>query len=110
MLVWSLPLSPTLCRSQDRSECWGALLEELRSHVNDNPDADAAIRVLPRWAEITRALLYGAPPAAVVSTAVAQLGGGTLAGTAAVAAALHSGGSWLGEDEASQMQVWILGM
>ncbi|GIL67928.1 hypothetical protein Vafri_21195, partial [Volvox africanus] len=106
---------------QCRSECWGALLEELRIHVAENPDPDAAVRVLPRWAGITKALMYGAAPATIAAALSREAGGygggggggdnggfgspwegGPLA--AAMAAAVAPGSSWLGRDEASQMQ------
>ncbi len=143
LLSWlSLPSKlsqqpPTHARSQDRSECWGALLEELRNHVADSPDPNAAVRVLPHWAEITRALLYGAPMATAPAANRRGSGGGAGAGVhhpqylhhqhqhrgngggAAAAAPPPSqaalalvaattgadGASWLGDDEASQMQV-----
>ncbi|GLI71743.1 hypothetical protein VaNZ11_017057, partial [Volvox africanus] len=97
-----------------RSECWGALLEELRIHVAENPDPDAAVRVLPRWAGITKALIYGAAPAAITAALSREAGGGAGTGfgapweggslTAAMVAAAMPGSSWLGGDEASQMQ------
>ncbi|PNH08268.1 hypothetical protein TSOC_005192, partial [Tetrabaena socialis] len=94
---------------QDRSECWGPFLEELRAHVAANADPDAVVRALgqPGFEDVTRTLLYG--PSLLTGTrglpARPRPGGRAAAAGAREEKDEESWlESWLGEEEAGHMQ------
>ncbi|GFR44924.1 hypothetical protein Agub_g6010, partial [Astrephomene gubernaculifera] len=94
---------------QDRSECWCALLEELRDHVMTHPDPDAAVQALVHWEAAKRALLYGGgKQAAVGAAAVGVYGTARNGGGRGVGGVGGGGGAgdwgWLGEEEAQHLQ------
>ncbi|KAG2447840.1 hypothetical protein HYH02_007296 [Chlamydomonas schloesseri] len=114
---------PEVCASagarQDRTECWGQLLEELRAHVAEYPEPGPAVWALAGgrsgggWdAGCHRALLYGPPPPPSIAAQRAALqlrarlqqqGRVPAAAWDAEPAQEEEEQSWLGEEEAQHM-------